>query len=59
VALDKTQGDLRRVMRFSRHQSVTSVMHYDDRRRDVDLDLLHQVAEGSRTPLSCSALPSN
>jgi len=33
AALDATGGDVRRVMKFSRHKSVTTVLRYDDERR--------------------------
>jgi integrase/recombinase XerC len=32
AALDATGGDVRRVMRFSRHKSITTVLRYDDER---------------------------
>ena len=34
LALDSTQGDLRRSQRFSRHKTVTMLQRYDDRRVD-------------------------
>ncbi len=33
-ALDKTKGDVRTVMRFSRHRDLNTLMIYDDNRRD-------------------------
>lgn len=34
TALDKTKGDVRTVMRFSRHRDLNTLMIYDDNRRD-------------------------
>jgi integrase/recombinase XerC len=34
-ALEATNGDLRKVQRFSRHRDVRAVMHYDDNRTDL------------------------
>jgi integrase/recombinase XerC len=34
-ALDLTNGDIRRVMRFSRHRDPKTVMRYDDCRNDL------------------------
>lgn len=33
-ALDKTNGDVRKVMRFSRHKKIETLLKYDDNRKD-------------------------
>jgi hypothetical protein len=43
-ALDKTNGDVRTVQRFSRHADTRTVLLYDDRRRDVAGDVAKLVA---------------
>lgn len=45
-ALDHTDGDVRRVMRFSRHQNVQTLMRYDDKRRDDAGDVAQLVDDG-------------
>jgi len=44
AALDALNGDVRRVMRFSRHQSVVTVMAYDDARHDVAGEVAQTIA---------------
>jgi integrase/recombinase XerC len=44
-ALDKTNGDVRTVQRFSRHADTRTVLLYDDRRRDLAGDVARLVAE--------------
>jgi integrase/recombinase XerC len=34
TALDRTNGDVRTVQRFSRHRKLDVLLVYDDRRRD-------------------------
>jgi integrase/recombinase XerC len=43
-ALDKTNGDVRTVQRFSRHADTRTVLLYDDRRRDLAGDVAKLVA---------------
>jgi integrase/recombinase XerC len=43
-ALDATNGDLRKVQRFSRHRDVRTVMIYDDNRTDLGLAVADLVA---------------
>jgi integrase/recombinase XerC len=45
-ALDHTDGDVRRVMRFSRHKNVNTLMKYDDKRKDDAGDIADLVDEG-------------
>ena len=44
-ALDITGGDVRRVMKFSRHRSVATVLRYDDERRgsEIAADIAQQI----------------
>ena len=44
-ALDKINGDVRTVQRFSRHADTRTVLLYDDRRKDVAGDVAKLVAE--------------
>jgi integrase/recombinase XerC len=44
-ALDKTNGDVRTVQRFSRHADPRTLLLYDDRRRDLAGDVARMVAE--------------
>jgi integrase/recombinase XerC len=43
-ALDKTNGDVRTVQRFSRHADPRTLLLYDDRRRDLAGDVARLVA---------------
>ncbi len=45
IVLDLTNGDVRRVMRFSRHRSVQTVLKYDDARRDGAGELARCLAD--------------
>jgi integrase/recombinase XerC len=45
TALDRTNGDVRKVQRFSRHKNVQTLIHYDDRRRDPSAAIADLVAE--------------
>lgn len=44
TALDRTNGDFRRVMKFSRHRNVNVVLRYDDNRLDVAGEIAQLVA---------------
>lgn len=44
VALDATHGDVRSVQRYSRHAAVSTVLVYDDMRRDVGGEIATMVA---------------
>jgi integrase/recombinase XerC len=46
-ALDCTNGDVRKVQRFSRHRNVQTLMRYDDVRQDVSGTVAELVAGGS------------
>ena len=43
-ALDKTNGDYRRVQRFSRHADPRTILHYDDNRADLAGEVARLVA---------------
>lgn len=43
--LDATNGDMRSVMKFSRHANVQTLLRYDDERRDVGGKLAEQLGE--------------
>jgi integrase/recombinase XerC len=45
AALDATDGDVRKVMRFSRHKKVETVMVYDDNRRDFGGEVSQLLAD--------------
>jgi integrase/recombinase XerC len=45
-ALDLMQGDVRSVMRYSRHQDMKTVSIYDDNRKDLAGDVAKLVAQG-------------
>lgn len=45
AALDKTNGDVRQVQKFSRHRNIQTVTIYDDQRRDVAGDIAELVSE--------------
>jgi integrase/recombinase XerC len=45
AALDKTNGNVRMVQRFSRHVNVQTVLLYDDRRNDPSADVARLVAD--------------
>jgi integrase/recombinase XerC len=49
-ALDTTQGDLRRVQRFSRHRDIRVLTVYDDARRDMAGEVATLVAATAATP---------
>jgi integrase/recombinase XerC len=44
-ALDKTKGDIRKVMAFSRHKKPETVMLYDDNRKDFGGEVAGMVTE--------------
>jgi integrase/recombinase XerC len=44
-ALDRTNGDIRKVQRFSRHKDARTVLIYDDNRRDLGGEVAELVAE--------------
>lgn len=44
-ALDRTNGDVRAVQKFSRHKKLDTLMVYDDNRRDLAGDVARLVAE--------------
>lgn len=46
TALDKTKGDVRTVMRFSRHRDLNTLMIYDDNRRDGAKKISEALEEG-------------
>lgn len=46
-ALDLTHGDVRAVMRYSRHQDMKTVSIYDDNRKDLGGDVAKLVASSS------------
>ena len=46
MALDKTNGDVRTVMRFSRHRDLNTLMIYDDNRRDGAKKISEALEEG-------------
>ena len=46
TALDKTQGNVRKVQRFSRHKDVRTLMRYDDNRRDEGGDVARLIDDG-------------
>lgn len=43
-ALDLTGGDVRKVQKLSRHKNERMVLHYDDRRRELERELVELVA---------------
>lgn len=45
-ALDRTNGDVRAVAKFSGHRKIETVMRYDDDRKDTQGEIANQVAEG-------------
>jgi len=45
-ALDLTHGDVRAVMRYSRHQDMKTVAIYDDNRKDLAGEVARLVAQG-------------
>lgn len=45
AALDATNGDVRSVMKFSRHKKPETVMLYDDNRKDLAGDVARKVAQ--------------
>lgn len=45
AALDATNGDIRRVQKFSRHAKVDTVLRYDDDRRDVGGELSEMLSK--------------
>lgn len=45
-ALDRTNGDVRSVAKFSGHRSIQTVMTYDDDRRDMQGQIANQIGEG-------------
>ena len=47
-ALDLTHGDVRAVMRYSRHQDMKTVSIYDDNRKDLAGDVARLVAQGKQ-----------
>jgi integrase/recombinase XerC len=47
-ALDLTHGDVRAVMRYSRHQDMKTVAIYDDNRKDLAGEVAKLVAQGKR-----------
>lgn len=44
-ALDRTQGDVRKVQKFSRHKKLDTLMIYDDNRRDLGGEVATLIAE--------------
>jgi integrase/recombinase XerC len=48
-ALDLTQGDVRAVMRYSRHLDMKTVSIYDDNRKDLAGDVARQVAQSTHS----------
>jgi integrase/recombinase XerC len=44
-ALDRTNGDIRKVQRFSRHKDARTVLIYDDNRQDLGGEVAELVAE--------------
>jgi integrase/recombinase XerC len=46
-ALDRTNGDVRAVQRFSRHRKLDTLLIYDDARRDLAGDVARRVAEAA------------
>jgi len=49
-ALEITNGDTTRVMKFSRHKNVATMMIYDDRRQDIGGQIASLLDAGSATP---------
>ena len=47
-ALDLTHGDVRAVMRYSRHQDMKTVSIYDDNRKDLAGEVARLVAQGKQ-----------
>lgn len=47
-ALDKSNGDIRSVMRFSRHKDPKVLMKYDDNRRDLGGDMANLIDLGKK-----------
>jgi integrase/recombinase XerC len=47
-ALDLTHGDVRAVMRYSRHQDMKTVSIYDDNRKDLAGEVARKVAQSSQ-----------
>lgn len=45
-ALDKNNGDVRKVARFSRHKNVQTLLKYDDNRRDLGGEVANDLADG-------------
>jgi integrase/recombinase XerC len=43
-ALDATRGDYRKVMKFSRHAKVETILRYDDNRLDVAGEMAGMIA---------------
>jgi integrase/recombinase XerC len=48
AALDATNGDIRKVQKFSRHQKVETVMKYDDDRRDSGGEVTEMLSERTK-----------
>jgi integrase/recombinase XerC len=46
-ALDRTNGNVRAVQKFSRHRDLRTLTEYDDNRLDLAGDIARQVAEGA------------
>ena len=44
-ALNLTDGDVRRVQRFSRHRKLDTLLVYDDNRQDLGGDVARRLAE--------------
>ncbi len=44
-ALEKTNGNVRNVQRFSRHKNINTVTIYDDNRQEVEADIAAMVSE--------------
>ena len=45
TALDKTDGNVRAVAKFSRHKSIQTVMVYDDQRRGISREIQDLISE--------------
>jgi integrase/recombinase XerC len=46
--LEATDGDVRQVQKFTRHQDIRTLMEYDDERRDVGGQLAKRLAEAEK-----------
>lgn len=46
LALDKNQGDVRKVAKFSRHKNIQTLLRYDDNRKDMAGEVAGDIAQG-------------